>query len=75
IVLPALVRLYPGTVTAAGAVPADPDDDIIVAAAVESQAKYIVTEDQHLLRLGNYAGIKILSRDDVRDELDRLRVT
>lgn len=74
IVLPALVQLYPGIVTAAGAVPADPDDDIIVAAAVESRAKYIVSEDQHLLSLGNYAGIKILSRDAFRDELDRLGI-
>jgi len=73
-VLPALVRVYPGAVGAAGAVPADRDDDAVVAAAIESQAKYIVSEDQHLLSLGNYAGIKILSRDAFRDELDRLGV-
>ena len=71
-VLPALVRMYPGVMSAAGAVPADPDDDIIVAAALETQAKYIVSEDQDLLSLGNYAGIKILSRDAFRNELDRL---
>jgi len=37
--------MYPGVVSAAGAVPADPDDDNIVAAAIECRAKYIVSED------------------------------
>ena len=73
-VLPALVRMYPGSATAMGAVPADPDDDVVMAAALESQAKYIVSEDNHLLSLGDYAGIQILSRDAFRDELDRLGV-
>jgi predicted nucleic acid-binding protein len=50
-VLPALLRMYPGAVNAAGAVPADPDDDAIVAAALESHARYIVSEDRHLLNL------------------------
>ncbi len=54
--------------------PADADDDMIVAAAVESQARYIVTEDGHLLTLGNYKGIKILSRNSFHNELDRLGV-
>ena len=73
-VLPALVRVYPGVVTATGAVPDDPDDDVVIAAAIESQAKYIVSEDRHLLSLGNYAGINILNRDEFRTELDRLGV-
>jgi putative PIN family toxin of toxin-antitoxin system len=73
-VLPALVRLYPGTVTAAGAVPADPDDDVVVAAPLESLADYIVSEDLHLLKLGRYAEITILSRDAFREELNRLGV-
>lgn len=72
--LPALVRVYPGSVTAPGAVPDDPEDDFIVAAALECQAKYIVSEDQDLLSLRNYAGIRILNRDDLRAELDRLGV-
>ena len=73
-ILPALLRVYPGVVTATGAVPADPDDDMVVAAALESQAKYIVTEDRHLLNLTEFAGIKIVSRDAFREELDRLGV-
>lgn len=73
-VLPALLRVYPGTVTAAGAVPADPDDDIVVAAALESRATYIVSEDQHLLKLRQHGAIRILSRDAFRDELNRLGI-
>src|SRR3989304_4533757 len=73
-VLPALVRLYPGAVSAAGAVVADPDDDAVVAAALENQAGYIVSEDRHLLKLGHYEGISILSRDAFREELNRLGV-
>jgi predicted nucleic acid-binding protein len=41
----------PGIQQAVGAVPADPQDDMIVAAALESQAEYIVSEDKHLLAL------------------------
>jgi predicted nucleic acid-binding protein len=68
------VRIYPGIVTAAGAVPADSDDDHIIAAAVESHATYIVSEDRHLIDLAIYAGIKIRSRDAFSAELDRLGV-
>jgi putative PIN family toxin of toxin-antitoxin system len=73
-VLPALLRIYPGVVTATGVVTADPDDDVIVAAALESHADYLVSEDKHLLQLGQYSGITILNRDAFRDELNRLGV-
>ena len=73
-VLPSLVRLYPGSVTATGAVAADPDDDVVVAAALESQAGYIVSEDQHLLKLGRYGEISILNRDAFHNELNRLGI-
>ena len=60
--------------TAAGAVVADPDDDVVVAAALESQAGYIVSEDHHLLKLGLYGEISILNRDAFHEELNRLGV-
>jgi hypothetical protein len=41
---------------------------------IASQAKFIVSEDRHLLNLAEYAGVKILSRDAFRDELHRLGV-
>ena len=54
--------------------PDDPDDDAVIAAALESGASYIVSEDQHLLKFGRYAGITILNRDAFQIELDRLGV-
>lgn len=36
-------------------------DDMIVACAIDGQADYIVSGDPHLLRLGNYQGIHIVS--------------
>jgi predicted nucleic acid-binding protein len=52
--LPAIVGTepLPGTVTAHGAVQADPKDDKIIAAAVEANAAYMVPEDPHFVDLG-----------------------
>lgn len=59
-----------------GAVPRDPDDDKIVACAVAASAQHIVTRDDHLLSLGNYAGIAITTPEQfihlVRREFGRL---
>lgn len=71
-VLPMLLIVLPGIVHVEGAVPDDPDDDKIIAAAIESQASYIVSEDQHLLRLREWNGIKIMHRVEFNAELDRL---
>ncbi len=69
-----MVSEVPGHRQAHGAVEADPDDDKIIAAALESKAAYIVSEDRHLLDLGEYQGIKIMDRDQFAAELDRLGV-
>ena len=66
--------LLPGHRQAHGAVPADPKDDIIIAAALESKASYIVSEDKHLLDLKEYQGVKIMNREEFAAELDRLGV-
>jgi len=39
----------------------DPDDDQVLAAALEAQATLIVSGDNHLRRLGTYRGIPIVS--------------
>jgi uncharacterized protein len=52
-----------------GVVAGDPRDDHVVSAAVESRADCIVTGDEHLLALGEYDGIPILS---ARELLERL---
>ena len=47
----------------------DPDDDKFLACALEAQAECIVTGDPHLLSLGSYHGIAILTP---REFLERL---
>lgn len=44
-----------------GAVPLDPDDDMIVATAVKAKADYLVSGDRHLLSLGEHDGIPIIA--------------
>jgi len=39
----------------------DPADDKFIIAALEARADYIVSGDQHLLELGAYKNIKIVS--------------
>lgn len=52
-----------------GAVPDDPDDDHVLACAVDGEADVIVSGDHHLLDLGVYRDIPIIT---VRDFLDLL---
>ncbi len=40
---------------------ADPSDDRLLEAAVEAQADYLVSGDQHLLDIGSYEGLQIVS--------------
>ena len=58
-VLKTFAVLVPGTI-AVDAVPDDPDDNIIIACAIEAEADVIVSGDQHLLSLGSYQGIPIV---------------
>ncbi|HEV3345287.1 MAG TPA: putative toxin-antitoxin system toxin component, PIN family [Pirellulales bacterium] len=70
--LPVLLVVVPGIVHLEGAVPDDPNDDKIIAAAVESQASYLVSGDHHLLALREWNGIKIMNRVEFDGEFDRL---
>jgi len=72
--LPKQCALVPGIHDASGSVPADPDDEKVIATALESKASYIVSEDRHLRDLKEYDGIPILSRTEFEAELDRLGV-
>ena len=40
---------------------ADPDDDVVLASALEGEADYIVTGDKHLLLLREYCKTKIIT--------------
>lgn len=48
----------------------DPDDDEILACAVAGNASYIVTGDRDLLRLGEYAGVLIVTPAEMLAILD-----
>ncbi len=43
------------------AVPDDPDDNRVLECAVAGEAEFIVSGDKHLLRIGNYEGIAIIT--------------
>ncbi len=45
-------------------VPADPDDNKIIEAALEGKAHFILTYDKHLLRLRCYEGIRIITPEE-----------
>jgi uncharacterized protein len=43
------------------AVPDDPDDDHLLATALEGRAAFVVTGDRHALVLGEYEGVRIVT--------------
>jgi putative PIN family toxin of toxin-antitoxin system len=47
------------------AVKEDPDDDVILRTAYDGKADYIVSGDAHLITLGEFRGIKILTIDEM----------
>jgi uncharacterized protein len=46
---------------AVDAVTADPDDNVFLACVLAGQAPFLVSGDPHLLRLGSYRGVRILT--------------
>ncbi|MBM3182043.1 MAG: putative toxin-antitoxin system toxin component, PIN family [Chloroflexi bacterium] len=61
------IRRYAERVEIAGSlrvVQADPDDDKFVECAVAGQASFIISSDHHLLDLGEYQNIKIVSPEE-----------
>ena len=67
-----MATVTPGLMAIA-AVPGDPDDDVLIACALEGQAQYLVTGDQHLLGLGRYEGIQIVTPAVFWQQLERER--
>lgn len=53
-------------------IPDDPDDNRILECAVAAQAGYIVSGDNHALRLDNFQGIRILKVADFMARLPTL---
>jgi uncharacterized protein len=46
------------------AVKDDPADDRILECAVDSHSQYVITQDNHLLKLKNYNGVKIITPNE-----------
>jgi len=61
--------VVPGQAQVPGVVPPDPADEKVLACAVDAEAGVIVSGDEHLLALGDYQGIPILT---ARAFLERL---
>lgn len=51
----------------------DPDDDVVLATALEGYADYIVSGDHHLLDLGEFRGIKIVKPIEFLNILDKVK--
>ncbi|MGI0047758.1 MAG: putative toxin-antitoxin system toxin component, PIN family [Nitrosotalea sp.] len=45
----------------------DPDDNLILATAIGGKADYIVSGDRHMLDLGEFSGIKIVTVEKMLD--------
>jgi uncharacterized protein len=52
-----------------GSVPEDPDDEVVLGAALQGHASHIVTGDEHLLKLGSFRGIRIVTAAEMLDIL------
>lgn len=61
--------VVPGQTEISGVIPDDPDDERVLACALEGQADLIVSGDHHLLDLKTYEGIPVVT---VRQFLERL---
>jgi uncharacterized protein len=48
----------------------DPNDDVVIACALQARADYIVTRDKDLLSLGGYQGILIVTPREFIDLLE-----
>jgi putative PIN family toxin of toxin-antitoxin system len=63
--------LVPGNADVAGSVPADPKDEMFLTCALDGQADVIVSGDHHLLDLGVYRDIPIIT---ARQFLEQLKI-
>ena len=61
----------PGLADVAGAIPADPDDEKILAIALDSEAAIIISGDKHLLNLKTYRDIAIMTPRQFLDYLEQ----
>lgn len=53
-------------------IPNDPDDDHVLACALAAKADFIVSGDRHLLELGVYQNIRIVTASDAVQHIGKL---
>lgn len=63
--------VVPGGADVAGTVPDDPDDERVLACAIDGLADVIVSGDRHLLDLHSFQGIPIVNVHDFLELMDR----
>jgi hypothetical protein len=61
--------LVAGDPSVAGSIPEDPKDEMFLACALDGQADVIVSGDHHLLDLGSYRDIPIMTARQFLDQL------
>lgn len=61
--------LVPGSAAVAGAVPADPSDEMFLAAALDGNADVIVSADKDLLGIESFQGIAIITPRQFLDQI------
>jgi putative PIN family toxin of toxin-antitoxin system len=66
----AVADIVSATVTLS-VIKADPDDDRVLECAVTGRADAIVSGDRHLLNLGSYEGIRIITVRQFMDQINR----
>ncbi len=64
-----LVELYPPT-SVTESIPKDPDDEMFLACARSADAEYIVSGDEHLLKLERFGKMRIVSPADFLKEFE-----
>lgn len=47
----------------------DPDDNKFIETAIAGRASYIITQDNHLLKIGEFKGIRILTPKDFLEKV------
>jgi putative PIN family toxin of toxin-antitoxin system len=60
--------LVPGSAAVAGAVPADPSDEMFIAAALDGNADVIVSGDKDLLEIESFRGVAIITPRQFLDQ-------
>lgn len=62
--------LVPGVANVPGTIPNHPDDEKFLACAIDAGADLIVSGDKHLLALGTYRNIPIVTARDFLQQVD-----